>query len=57
MSNIKLLFIGTERSNNQSEPQCYVNDYNELYLCLDKSTAIRPVKELKKQINFLENDL
>jgi hypothetical protein len=71
MPNVKLLFCGTEQSETQEHQlQCYSNTNNEIYigidgdvnndyfkgfLCLDKSTAIKLHRELKKQISFLND--
>lgn len=30
------------------------HDYNEQFICLNKSTAVRLVRELKKQIGLME---
>lgn len=68
MANVKLVFTGTERScTHQVELVTYANSFNEIYLkleenciqhiCLDKSTAVRLVRELKKQIGFLESEV
>lgn len=65
MANVKLVFTGTKRSlTHQVELVSYANSFNEIYLkleengiqhiCLDKPTAVRLVRELKKQIGFLE---
>lgn len=66
MAKVKILFYGTERSKTESsELEAFANVYNEIcisiedqsypgsIICLDKSTAIRLVRELKKQIGFL----
>jgi len=65
MPNVKLIFQGTERSKtDETELEVFANVYNEIcisiedqnscsIICLDKSTAIRLVRELKKQIGFL----
>jgi hypothetical protein len=70
MANVKLIFHekGTEK-----QLQCYANNFNEIYIeildndyensyniqsiSLDKNTAIRLVRELKKQIGFLESEV
>ncbi len=67
MANVKLIFQGTEKSNTEkSELQIYANSYNELtlgfnkqneyplFISLDKITAVRLVRELKKQIGYLD---
>ena len=66
MANVKLIFQGTERSKtDETELEVFANVYNEIVInldcvnqewsqiCLDRSTAIRLVRELKKQIGFL----
>jgi len=67
MSNVKLIFCGSEKSETQEHQlQCYQNTNNEIYItidvinscyssfiCLDKSTAIKLHRELKKQISFI----
>lgn len=66
MANVKLLFQGTERSQTeQSQLEVVANVHNEIciiiedknypgsIICLDKPTAIRLVRELKKQIGFI----
>ena len=71
MPNVKLIFCGTEESRTQEHQlQCFSNTSNEIYLsldsipgdayysgfiCLDKSTAIKLHRELKKQISFLND--
>jgi hypothetical protein len=70
MANVKLIFQGTERSNtNETELEVFVNIDNEIVLdirreneypfcmCLDKSTAVRLVRELKKQIGYIESEV
>ena len=65
MANVKLIFQGTERSGtNENELEVFVNIHNEIVLdmkenliALDKSTAVRLVRELKKQIGFLESEV
>jgi hypothetical protein len=69
MANVKLIFH--ERAT-EKQLECYANDFNEIYIeildneiamnnfqsiCLDRSTAIRLVRELKKQIGFLESEV
>jgi hypothetical protein len=64
---VKLVFYGTERSKtNETELTAYLNTKNEIfvsidredypphYICLDKPTAIKFHRELKKQISFFE---
>jgi len=69
MEYVKLLFYGTEKSKtNEHTIECYANGSNEIYLnidmdgseyyqahiCLNKATAIRLQRELKKQISYIE---
>ena len=69
MANVKLIFQGSEKSSTtETELQVFYNTKNEIYLsidmghicpsfiCLDKSTAIRFHRELKKQISFIESE-
>jgi hypothetical protein len=66
---VKLEFYGTEQSKTEDYTLvAYSNVNNEIYLsidmgdivpsfiCLDKPTAVRLVRELKKQIGNLTND-
>ena len=66
MANTKIVFLGTEKSQTENhELLCYSNDKNEIFIsiemegyessfiCLDKSTAIKLHRELKKHISFL----
>ena len=68
MPNVKLLFCGTENSEtNDRHLECFRNVNNEIFIqitppdhyfnwiCLDKSTAIKLHRELKKQISFLND--
>lgn len=71
MGNVKLIFCGTDVSDTTShELKVYCNMRNEMFIsidmnmkhdfgvafiCLDKSTAIKLSKELRKQIALLEN--
>ena len=70
MANVKLIFNGTEISETQEHTLVtYANTKNEIYIsidmlefvpsfiCLDKSTAVRLVRELKKQIGYLESEV
>ena len=65
MANVKLIFQGTERSGtDENELEVFVNIHNEIVLdmkenliALDKSTAVRLVRELKKQIGYLESEV
>ena len=65
MANVKLLFCGTEESKtNDSNLEVLAsstgiilflsNGGYESHICLDKTTAVRLVRELKKQIGFLD---
>jgi len=70
MPNVKLLFFGSEESQTQEHQlECYQNQNNNIYLnidmdngwdssfiCLNKSTAIKLHRELKKQISFLKDE-
>lgn len=72
MANVKLIFSGTtESETSETELQCFANVNNEIYIsistkegfpelqsiALDKKTAIRFHRELKKQISFLESEV
>lgn len=68
MANVKLLFSGTERSRTEETSlKLYSNAFNEIFIeiesdsfqhiCLDKSTAIKLHRELKKHISFLEGEV
>ena len=70
MANVKLKFYGTEKSETiEHSLVAYSNTNNEIYLCLDmpnwdptficfdKATAVALVRELKKQIGFLESEV
>jgi hypothetical protein len=70
MANVKLKFYGTEKSGTEEHSLVsYSNINNEIYLCidmpnylesficLDKLTAVALVRELKKQIGFLESEV
>lgn len=67
MANIKLVFQGSQESETQKhELVTFANTNNEIYLsvemdnnyqsfiCLDKATAVKLVKELKLQISYLK---
>lgn len=67
MANVKLIFSGTERSKtDKHELEAFVNSQNDLYIninennhteshiCLDKQTAVRLVRELKRQIALID---
>lgn len=64
---VSLLFYGTERSEtDHHELEVILNTHNEIFIsiesegapgehiCLDKLTAIRLHKELKKQISYID---
>jgi hypothetical protein len=68
MANVKLSFCGTTESDtDQHELQCYANLRGEMFImidmkdemfqpsfiCLDKETAIKLSRELRKQISYL----
>lgn len=71
MPNTKLVFLGTlESETDEHELTLFANINNEIYLeidaekesnyykgfiCIDKSTAIKLHRELKKQISFLKD--
>lgn len=68
MANIKITFKGTEKSEtSEHELVAFANTNNEIYICLemdnnypsficlDKQTAVRLVRELKKEIGFLNS--
>ena len=69
MANVKLIFQGTEESKtNKNELEVFANTREEIslflssndylgYICLDKQTAVRLVRELKKQIGYLESEV
>ena len=64
---VKVVFTGTaDCESDKTELRVYVNDKNRIfisledpmwdfpYICLDKSTAIKFHRELKKQISFIK---
>ncbi len=70
MANVLLKFYGTQESETSKHSLvAYSNQNNEIFLCiqepnfgkrficLDKSTAVRLVRELKKQIGNLESEV
>jgi hypothetical protein len=68
MANVKLIFQGTERSKTfDDDLEVYVNHFNELTIivngshlsmvCLDRETAIKFAKELRKQISYIESEV
>ena len=67
MANVKLTFLGTERSEtNEHKLECYANTKGEIYIsldiedyppsfiCLDVSTAIKLSKVLRQEINLIK---
>lgn len=68
MANVKLLFYGTKQSGTQEiSIECFQNSYNEItikidegrdfplsFISLDKETAIKLSKELRKQIATID---
>lgn len=67
MGNYKLVFSGAKGSNTENHDLvCYHNVFNNIfieidmdghipcYIALDKATAIKLHRELKKQISFIE---
>lgn len=70
MSNIKLVFLSSDKSGIKTEMQCFYNTQNEIYIsisngesimdqqfiCLDKETAVKFVKHLKKEISYIEKE-
>jgi hypothetical protein len=69
MANVKLVFSGTETSKTQDHNLvCYLNTNNNIYIrieeyatqsshiCLDRATAIKLHRELKKQISFIKSE-
>jgi hypothetical protein len=70
MANVKIVFSGTEESETeQHELVLFANSKNNIYIgidmfscpgswiCFDKATAVSLVRELKKQIGFLESEV
>ena len=70
MANTKIIFLGTENSTTSDhELQCFCNvrnnivvsiidNYNrETIITLDKATAIKFSKELRKQISYIEEEI
>ncbi len=71
MANVKLSFYGSEKSRTtEHRLECYANTnkelfisiekensdcYDECFISLDKSTAIKLSKEIRKQIALLED--
>jgi hypothetical protein len=69
MANVKLLFYGTETSGTEEHTiECFNNTHDEIYIqvqmgndfafiCLDKSTAIKFHRNLKRSISFLDKEV
>ena len=70
MPNVKLVFSGSFKSDtNDHTIVTFANVHNEIYfsidmdgyptffICLDKETAIKFSKELRKQISYLESEV
>lgn len=70
MANTKLIFQGTSKSKTEEhELQIFYNTNNEIYIsielkneypsfiCLDKPTAIKLHRELKKQISYMREEV
>jgi hypothetical protein len=70
MANVKLVFSGTETSRTDEHTLvCYHNANNDIFIeietndlisshiCLDRATAIKLHRELKKQISFIESEV
>lgn len=68
MANVKLIFQGTERSETyDDELQVFTNTFDELtviingshltMICLDRETAIKFAKEVRKQISYMESEV
>lgn len=68
MANVKLTFYGSEKSNTTEHSlNCYSNASDEIFIsidmdndypfasfiCLDKETAIKLSRELRKQISYI----
>lgn len=70
MANVKLTF---HEKCSEKQLQCFATEFNEILIeiidnevdyqfntqniCLDKMTAVRLVRELKKQIGYLESEV
>jgi hypothetical protein len=70
MANVKLIFQGSEKSETtETELQVFHNTLDEIYIsinsegnypafiCLNKSTAIKFHRELKKNISFIGEEV
>lgn len=67
---VQLIYYGSEKSEtNDQELRCFCNSANEIFvgirntandlenfICLDKSTAIKLSKELRKQIALIDDE-
>lgn len=67
MENIKTIFISSIKSDVNNELQAFCNEGNEIFIsidtpdepimsnfvCLDKNTAIKFVKHLKREISYI----
>lgn len=68
MENVKLIFLSSELSGIETEVECYCNVNNQILIkisesddhsdfkcvSLDRDTAIKLVKNLKKEISYLQ---
>lgn len=73
MANVKLVFLGTGKSeSHEHELVVHVNQHNEIFIgidcdtdseyykgwiALDKETAIKFSRELRKQISYMEREV
>jgi hypothetical protein len=69
MANIIIIFKGAEFSGTEKHELIAYANQNKIYvsvqmekeepsfICLDKATAVRLVRELKKQIGYLESEV
>lgn len=71
MSNVKLIFLSSDKSNLETELECFFNSKNEIFIsicsqndamdqqciCFDKETAVKFVKHLKREISFIESEV
>ena len=66
MASVKLFFCASEKSNYDSEIECFANNDNDIFIritntenleyefiSLDKETAIKFSRELRKQISLI----
>lgn len=70
MERIKTIFCSSEKSEVNFEMECFKNTQNEIYIniknpenedefmfiCLDKKTAIKFCKLLKREISYIESE-